>query len=89
MVNIDIINIIHNSAANVGLTLKGFFFKILNNKLIDFHFREVASHILSIDLIRSEVRSIEEFEEIIETSKELMKFTYELCIQKQRDSCYY
>ena len=87
MVNIDIINIIHNNAGNVGLTFKEFIFKILNHKLIDFHFKEVASHILSIDLIRSEARSIEEIEEIIETSKELMKFTYELCIQKQRDSC--
>jgi hypothetical protein len=87
MINIDIINIIHNSAANVGLTLKEFIFKILNHKFIDFHFKEVASHILSIDLIRSDVKSIEEVEEIIETSKELMKFTYELCIQKQRDSC--
>ena len=87
MINIDIINIIHNSTANVGLTLKEFIFKILNHKFIDFHFKEVASHILSIDLIRSDVKSIEEVEEIIETSKELMKFTYELCIQKQRDSC--
>ena len=87
MINIDIINIIHNSAANVGLTLKEFIFKILNHRFIDFHFKEVASHILSIDLIRSDVKSIEEVEEIIETSKELMKFTYELCIQKQRDSC--
>jgi hypothetical protein len=61
---------------------------IIENNYVDYHLKEVASHILSIDLMQSDGNiNNEQNGEIYESSKELMKWTYELCIQKQRDSC--
>ena len=88
MVNIDIIKLIENNAQYTGKSLKELIFMILNHKNVDFHIKEIASHILSIDLMQSDGNiNAEPNEDIYATSKELMKWTYELCIQKQRDSC--
>lgn len=89
MVNIDLIRIIKTNALNTGHSLKEITFDILNSNFIDFHIKEIASHILSIALMQSDgLNSDEEKEEdIFENSKNLMKWTYEQCIQKNRDSC--
>ena len=86
MANIDIIKIIENNAFNTSLSLNEFIFKILNHKLVDFHIKEIASHILCIDLMNCD-RIFNDNENIFEDSKNLMKWTYEFCIQNQRDSC--
>ena len=88
MVNIDIIKLIENNALYTGRSLKDLIFMILNNNYVDFHIKEVASHILSIQLMQSDGNiNVEQNDDIYQTSKDLMKWTYELCIQKQRDSC--
>ena len=88
MVNIDIVKLIENNANYTGMTLKDFIFMILNNNYIDFHIKEIASHILSIDfMVNYENTFTEQDPELYNNAKELMKWTYELCIQKQRDSC--
>ena len=88
MVNIDIVKLIENNANYTGMILKDFIFMILNNNYIDFHIKEIASHILSIDfMVNYENTFTEQDPELYNNSKELMKWTYELCIQKQRDSC--
>ena len=89
MANIDVIKLIENNAFNTSLSFEEFIFKILDHKLIDFHIKEVASHLLCIDLMNNDrtFNDIETNNKIIENSKKLMKWTYELCIQKQRDSC--
>ena len=88
MVNIDIVKLIENNANYTGMSLKDFIFMILNNNYIDFHIKEIASHILSIDfMVNYENTFTEQDPELYNNSKELMKWTYELCIQKQRDSC--
>ena len=88
MVNIDIVKLIENNANYTGMNLKDFIFMILNNNYIDFHIKEIASHILSIDfMVNYENTFTEQDPELYNNSKELMKWTYELCIQKQRDSC--
>ena len=86
MANIDIIKIIENNAYNTSLSLNELIFKILNHKLVDFHIKEIASHILCIDLMNCD-RIFNDNENILEDSKNLMKWTYEFCIQNQRDSC--
>ena len=86
MANIDIIKIIENNAFNTSLSLNELIFKILDNKLVDFHIKEIASHILCIDLMNCD-RIFNDNENIFENSKNLMKWTYEMCIQNQRDSC--
>ena len=88
MVNIDIVKLIENNANYTGMTLKEFCFMILNNNHFDFHIKEIASHILSIDFMVSYGNTfVEQDAELFNNSKELMKWTYELSIQKQRDSC--
>ena len=88
MVNIDIIKLIENYALYTGKSLKDLVKMIIENNSVDFHIKEIASHILSIDLMQSDGNANNEQNgEILENSKELMKWTYELCIQKQRDSC--
>ena len=54
MVNIDIIKLIENNALYTGRSLNELIFMILNNNYIDLHIKEVASHILSIDLMQSD-----------------------------------
>ena len=88
MVNIDIIKLIDLNALNTGKSLPELIFRILNNKKIDFHIQEIASHILSLSLMCSEGSDNEASQNLEENSKNLMKWTYELCIQKQRDSCF-
>ena len=88
MVNIDVIKLVENNALYTGKSLKDLVSMIIENNYIDYHLKEVASHILSIDLMQSDGNiNNEQNGEIYESSKELMKWTYELCIQKQRDSC--
>ena len=88
MVNIDVIKLVENNALYTGKSLKDLVSMIIESEYIDFHIKEVASHILSIDLMQSDGNiNNEQNAELYENSKELMKWTYELCIQKQRDSC--
>ena len=88
MVNIEVIKLVENNALYTGKSLKELIFMILKNNLIDYHIKEIASHILSIDLMQGEGNmNPEQKTEILENSKELMKWTYELSVQKQRDSC--
>ena len=89
MVNIDIIKLIENNALYTGRSLNELIFMILNNNYIDLHIKEVASHILSIDLMQSDgnLNNNELNNEMLENCKNLMIWTHELCIQKQRDSC--
>ena len=88
MINIDVIKLIENYALYTGKSLKDLVFMILDSNFIDFHLKEIASHILSIDLMQSDGNSNNEQNGLLfENSKELMKWTYEICIQKQRDSC--
>ena len=88
MVNIDVIKLVENNALYTGKSLKDLVSMIIENNYVDYHLKEVASHILSIDLMQSDGNiNNEQNGEIYESSKELMKWTYELCIQKQRDSC--
>ena len=72
-----------------GRSLNELIFMILNNNYIDLHIKEVASHILSIDLMQSDgnLNNNELNNEMLENCKNLMIWTHELCIQKQRDSC--
>ena len=88
MINIDIIKLIENNADYTGKSFSQLIFMILNHDLVDFHLKEIASHILSIDLMNNDGSSkFEQAEDLFKTSQDLMKWTYELCIQKQRDSC--
>ena len=89
MANIDVIKLIENNAFNISLSFEEFIFNILNHELFDFHIKEIASHLLSIDLMNNDraFNDAETNNKIIENSKKLMNWTYELCIQKQRDSC--
>ena len=88
MVNIDVIKLVENNALYTGKSLKDLVSMIIESEYIDFHIKEVASHILSIDLMQNDGNiNNEQNAELYENSKELMKWTYELCIQKQRDSC--
>ena len=88
MANIDVIKIIEENAFNTGKSLTDIIFMLLNHDLVDFHIKEIASHILSIALMNDDrINSNVEQNTIFENSKKLMKWTYEQCIQKQRDSC--
>ena len=89
MVNIDIIKLIENNAMYTGHSLSELIFMILNDNYIDIHIKEVASHILSIDLMQADgnLNNNELNNEMLENCKNLMIWTHELCIQKQRDSC--
>ena len=89
MVNIDIIRLLENNALYTGSSLKELVFMILNNNYVDFHIKEIASHILCISLMQNEEseNNNENNNEPFEASHNLMKWTYEQCIQKQRDSC--
>lgn len=87
MANIDLIKLIDNGAHYTGKSLTQLIFKILDNKSFDFHLQEIASHILSMDLMSKE-NSEEEDEGVLDISKRLMQWTYELSVQKQRQSCF-
>ena len=88
MVNIDIIKLIENNASYAKKTLVELVFMILNNNYVDFHIKEIASHILSIDLMQNDGNTeINENENFSENCKNLMKWIYEISIQKNRDSC--
>ena len=88
MVNIDIIKLIGLNALNTGKSLPDLIFRILNNKKMDFHIQEIASHILSLFLMCNEGGDNEAEKNFEENCRNLMKWTYELCIQKQRESCF-
>ena len=89
MINVDVILLIKNNAQYTGKSLDELVFMLLNNNLVDFHIKEIASHILSIYLMQIDGNKNEEKNEmdINKITKDLMKWTYEQCIQKQRDSC--
>ena len=88
MINIDIIKLIEINAQYIGNSFYQLIFMILNNNLVDFHIKEIASHILSINLMQNDGNTkAEQVEDIFKISQDLMKWTYEICIQKQRDSC--
>ena len=89
MINVDVILLIKNNAQYTGKSLDELVFMLLNNNLVDFHIKEIASHILSIYLMQIDGNKNEEKNEqdITKLNRELMKWTYEQCIQKQRDSC--
>jgi hypothetical protein len=89
MINVDVILLIKNNAQYTGKSLDELVFMLLNNNLVDFHIKEIASHILSIYLMQNDGNKNEEKNEmdINKITKDLMKWTYEQCIQKQRDSC--
>ena len=91
MVNIDVIQLISNNALYTGKSLKELVFLLLNDELVDFHIKEIASHILSIAIMQNDGNpnnSNEVNGEMYEASKNLMVWTYENFIQKQRDSCF-
>ena len=88
MINIDIIKLIENNASYTGKSLIELVFMILNDEYVDFHIKEIASHILSIDLMQNEGNGqIDQNENFTENCRNLMKWSYELSIQKNRDSC--
>ena len=89
MINVDVILLIKTNAEYTGKSLDELVFMLLNNNLVDFHIKEIASHILSIYLMQIDGNKNEEKNEmdINKITKDLMKWTYEQCIQKQRDSC--
>ena len=89
MINVDVILLIKTNAEYTGKSLDELVFMLLNNNLVDFHIKEIASHILSIYLMQNDGNKNEEKNEqdITKLNRELMKWTYEQCIQKQRDSC--
>ena len=89
MINVDVILLIKNNAQYTGKSLDELVFMLLNNNLVDFHIKEIASHILSIYLMQIDGNKNEEKNknDINKITKDLMKWTYEQCIQKQRDSC--
>ena len=89
MVNIDIIKLIENNASYTNKSLVELIFMILNNNYIDFHIKEVASHILSIDLMQNDGSNdiMEQNEDFFENCINLMKWIYELSIQQNRHSC--
>ena len=54
MVNIDVIKLIENNALYTTKSLVELVFMLLNNNNVDFHIKEIASHILSISLMQSD-----------------------------------
>ena len=88
MVNIDVIRLIENNAQYTTKSLVELVFMLLNNNNVDFHIKEIASHILSIDLMQNDGNNdINENENFSDNCKNLMKWIYEISIQKNRDSC--
>ena len=87
MVNIDIIKLIENNASYTSKTLVELVFMLLNNNYLDFHIKEIASHILSIDLMQNDGSNEEQNENFSENCINLMKWIYELSIQQNRHSC--
>ena len=88
MVNIDIIRLIENNASSIAKNLTELVFMMINNNYIDFHIKEIASHILSISFMQYEGNNdVNENENFFDNCKNLMKWIYEISIQKNRDSC--
>jgi hypothetical protein len=87
MVNIDIIKVITIQCPSTGLNLSELIFSILNNKNIDFHIKEVASHILSLSLMNEEKSNEDEDNNLLKNSQDLINWTYWLYFEKQRESC--
>jgi hypothetical protein len=88
MVNIDVIKLIENNALYTTKSLVELVFMLLNNNNVDFHIKEIASHILSISLMQSDGNNdINENDNFSDNCKNLMKWIYEISIQKNRDSC--
>ena len=88
MVNIDVIKLIENNASYTTKNLTELVFMIINNNYVDFHIKEIASHILSISFMQYEGgNDVNENENFFENCKNLMKWSYEISIQKNRDSC--
>jgi hypothetical protein len=88
MVNIDVIRLIENNASYTTKTLTELVFMLLNDNNLDFHIKEIASHILSIDLMQNDgSNDANENENFSENCTNLIKWIYEISIQKGRDSC--
>lgn len=89
MANVDLIKLIDSQAHNTGMSLQKIVFRILENKNFDYHLQEIASHILSLDLmIMDGTREGEEgMDGFMDCCKKLMHWTYEISVQKQRQSC--
>ena len=87
MVNIDIVKVITIQCPSTGLSLSELIFSILNNTKIDFHIREVASHILSLSLMNEEKNNDDEDNNIIKNSQDLINWTYLHFLEKKRESC--
>ena len=82
MVNIDIIKLIENQIPLVDMI-----FELLNNEGIDFHIKEIASHILSIDLMQKDGSIDNEKENFSKNCKNLINWLYKINSQPKRDSC--
>ena len=89
MVNLDIIKVITAQCPNTGLNLNELIFEILNNKNIDFHIREVASHILSLSLMNYEEKYNNEEDDnfIVKNCQDLINWTHYIFLEKKRESC--
>ena len=88
MVNIDVIRLIENNASYTTKALTELVFMPLNDNNLDFHIKEIASHILSIDLMQNDgSNDANENENFSENCTNLIKWIYEISIQKGRDSC--
>ena len=88
MVNIDVIKLIENNALYTTKSLVELIFMLLNNNNVDFHIKEIASHILSISLMQNDGNNdVNENDNFSDNCKNLMKWIYEISIQKNRDSC--
>ena len=88
MVNIELIKLIENYTSYTGKSLTELVFMILNNNYIDFHIKEIASHILCIALMQNDGNNdINENENFSENCKNLMKWVYEISVQQNRVSC--
>ena len=87
MVNIDIIKVITIQCPSTGLNLSELMCSSLNNKNIDFHIKEVASHILSLSLMNEEKSNEDEDNNLLKNSQDLINWTYGLYFEKQRESC--
>ena len=87
MVNIDVIKLIENNALIISESLTELVFMILKNNNIDYHIKEIASHILSIDLMQNDGNNDNDNGNFFENCINLMKWVYEISVQEGRDSC--
>ena len=87
MVNIDVIKLIENNALIISESLTELVFMILKNNNIDYHIKEIASHILSIDLMQNDGNNDNDNGNFLENCINLMKWVYEISVQEGRDSC--